>query len=222
MSVWSGFHPGRYWVCSIGAHAARRRGTQPMTHADDKPSEPDPRETLGTTDLPEPVLHELLYDRLRELAGIYMQRERADHTLQPTALVNEAYLKLIRTPDREGGDRARFLGVAARAMRQVLVDHARGRHTDKRGGGWTRVTLTGIGTRSGTDEAIDTLALDAALKKLESSDERAARVVELRFFGGMTIPEAASLLGVSHTTVESDWAFARAWIRREIGGDADG
>ncbi len=222
MSMWSGFHPGRYWVCSLCAYAARGRGTEPMTHAEDKPSEPDPRETHGTTDLPERALHELLYDRLRELAGLYMQRERADHTLQPTALVNEAYLKLMRTPDRGGEDRARFLGVAARAMRQVLVDHARGRHTDKRGGGWAQVTLTGIGTRSGTDEAIDTLALDAALKKLESSDERAARVVELRFFGGMTIPEAASLLGVSHTTVESDWAFARAWIRREIGGEADG
>ena len=193
-----------------------------MSSADDSPSIPGPRDEPDSACLPDPALHELLYDRLREIAGIYMNRERVDHTLQPTALVNEAYLKLCRTPDKDDGGRARFLGVAARAMRQVLVDHARARDTDKRGGNWSRVTLTGIGTRSGTDEMIDTLALDSALRKLESSDERAAKVVELRFFGGLTIPEAASMLGVSRSTIESDWAFARAWIRREIGDESDG
>lgn len=222
MSVWTGFHPGPLGVGSYSAHAARRWECRPMTPAEDNPSEPGPRDDPDPADLPEPALHELLYDRLREIAGIYMNRERADHTLQPTALVNEAYLKLIRTPDRQEGDRARFLGVAARAMRQVLVDHARARDCDKRGGDWARVTLTGIGTRGETDEVIDALELDAALHKLASADERAARVVELRFYGGLTIPEAASLLGVSHTTVESDWVFARAWIRREIGGGSDG
>lgn len=193
-----------------------------MTNPGEHEREPGPRDQADLGDLPETELHALLYDRLREIAGMYMNRERADHSLQPTALVHEAYLKLIRTPDSQGDGRARFLGVAAKAMRQVLVDHARARNTDKRGGEWSRVTLTGIGTRSGADTAIDALALDSALRTLESSDERAARVVELRFFGGLTIPEAATLLGVSHTTVESDWAFARAWIRREIGGVADG
>ena len=223
MSAWrSRFHSGRLGVGSCAAHAAWRWGIRPMSSADDSPSMPGPRDEPDLASLPEPALHELLYDRLREIAGIYMNRERVDHTLQPTALVNEAYLKLCRTPDKDDDGRARFLGVAARAMRQVLVDHARARDTDKRGGNWSRVTLTGIGTRSGTDDMIDTLALDSALRKLESSDERAAKVVELRFFGGLTIPEAASMLGVSRSTVESDWAFARAWIRREIGDESDG
>ena len=160
------------------------------------------------------------YRELREIAVAYMRHERADHTLQPTALVNEAMIKLMRTPDKNAADRKRFLGVAAKAMRQVLVDHARSRGAAKRGGGWSRITISAVDSGAGPGDPVDALALDAALTKLAQSEARAAQVVELRFFGGLTIPEAADVLGVSHTTVESDWAFARAWIRKELEGPA--
>ena len=162
----------------------------------------------------------LAYRELREIAVAYMRHERADHTLQPTALVNEAMIKLMRTPDKNAADRKRFLGVAAKAMRQVLVDHARSRGAAKRGGGWSRITISAADSGAGSSDPVDALALDAALTKLAQSEARAAQVVELRFFGGLTIPEAAEVLGVSHTTVESDWAFARAWIRKELEGPA--
>ena len=147
-----------------------------------------------------------------------MRAERVEHTLQPTALVNEVYLKLAKTPVASGIPRAEFLAIASHAMRQVLVDHARGRQTLKRGGGWDRISInTNLGGTEDSDD-LDLIALDEALRKLTAQDERTGRVVELRYFGGLTIAETAETLGVSHGTVEADWAFARAWLRRKLGG----
>ncbi len=164
----------------------------------------------------------LVYGELRRLAGAYMKGERLDHTLQPTALVHEAYMRMIEGSGEPQAwkNRAHFLGVAAKAMRRVLVDHARGHNALKRGGGeraWERGTL---------DEAIaageaaggQLLELDGAMEKLAKVDQRAARVVELRYFGGLTIDETALVLGVGHSTVEDDWALARAWLGRELKG----
>ena len=160
----------------------------------------------------------LVYDELRQLADGYMRREQAGHTLQPTALVHEAFFKLVDSGDRTFESRAHFMGVAARAMRQVLVDHARRRKTGKRGGNAVRVTLDEAAVGGG-DADIDLIALDEALARLATKKERLARVVELRYFSGLTIQETATVLGVGHTTVEDDWSLARAWLRREFGGD---
>lgn len=178
---------------------------------------PDPDSTQARSDETNALLARV-YHELRDIANAYMHRERADHTLQPTALVNEAYLKLARSPSGESMSRSKLLGIAARAMRQVLVDHARGHNTEKRGGDWDRVTLSGLQTNSDRAEPIDVLALDAALSKLATQDNRLSDVVVLRFFGGMSIEATAEALEVSHTTVEKDWAFARAWLRREMQG----
>ncbi len=159
----------------------------------------------------------VLYDQLRGIAGACMRSERAGHTLQPTALVNEVYLKLAKSPVAESVPKSAFLAIAARAMRQVLVDYARGRLTEKRGGGWDRVTLD-AGLAVTDSDGIDLIALDEALTKLSKQDERLGRVVELRFFGGLTIDEVAEVLSVSHTTVESDWKFARAWLKQRMEG----
>lgn len=153
------------------------------------------------------------YEALRGLAAAYLRRERGDHTLQPTALVHEAYVKLAAG----GGFKSEthFQAVAATAMRQILVDHARARATQKRGGDWLRVTLSGAeDAKPGAD--VDMLALDEALHELADLDQRKARVVELRFFGGMTCAEAAEEVGVSPKTAEADWYFARAWLRDRL------
>ena len=147
-----------------------------------------------------------------------MAAERAGHSLQATALVNEAYLRLVDTKDVAWHDRAHFLAVAARAMRRILVDHARARHAQKRGGPAIRVTF---------DEALvvtdepraDFVGLDDALKALAIFDERKSRVVELRFFGGLSVEETASVLKVSPSTVMGDWRLAKAWLQREMRGD---
>lgn len=154
---------------------------------------------------------------LRIIATSIMRRERPGHTLQPTALVNEAWLRLAEDSGREYADRVHFFATAAKIMRRVLVDHARANDAEKRGGDWTRVSIAdGAGQTTGFD--VDVLALHAALEKLQALSERQARVVELRWFGGLTQAESAEVLGVSATTVENDWAFARAWLRRELGG----
>lgn len=159
-----------------------------------------------------------VYDALRGLAAAYLRRERSDHTLQPTALVHEAYLKLAGSG--EWKSRTHFQAVAASAMRQILVDHARARASRKRGGGWVRVTLSPeIAVAARSD--VDMFALDEAMRALGALDERKARVVELRFFGGMTCAEAAAELGISTKTAEADWYFARAWLRDRISGDLD-
>jgi RNA polymerase sigma factor (TIGR02999 family) len=147
-----------------------------------------------------------------------MKDERADHTLQPTALVHEAYVRLIRcSADEkiEWRNRSHFLGVAATAMRRVLVDHARSRATLKRGGDFTSIVFDEAMTPSGAT-TYEVLALDEALTGLERVSLRMARVVELRFFGGLTIEQTASVLDTSHTTVEGDWKFAKAWLAREL------
>jgi RNA polymerase sigma factor (TIGR02999 family) len=166
----------------------------------------------------------LVYSELRRQAERAMRAQPAGHTLQATALVHEAYLRLVDRPDPGWESRGHFFGVAARAMRSVLVDHARARKAAKRGLGAAAVTLSaaeaaGAGTdRAGDSEQVDVEALDRALTKLATLDERQARVVELRYFGGLSIAEAAEVLGISHATVEREWKTARLWLRRELGG----
>jgi len=157
----------------------------------------------------------LVYDELRALAGSFFARQTPGHTLQPTALVHEAYLKLAEHEGARWENRAHFFAVAARAMRQVLMNHARDKVAAKRGGGWQRITLDAAVTPMATRE-IDILALDEALDRLNALSERQARVIELRFFGGLTIAEAAHILGVGTTTVEDDWHLAKAWLSREL------
>jgi len=161
------------------------------------------------------ALFPLVYAELRAIAGALFRGPKA--TLQPTAVVHEAYLKLVRDPGQWRG-REHFLALAARAMRQVLVDAVRSKRTDKRGAGWQRVSLGGSATDL-QDPSLPTLGdLDSALVELELRSERQARVVELRYFGGLSVPEAARVLDVSERTVKSDWRFARAWLRAELGG----
>jgi RNA polymerase sigma factor (TIGR02999 family) len=162
-------------------------------------------------------LFALVYDELRRLAASALRRERPDHTLQPTALVHEAYLRLADEPDARWESRAHFLAVAAQAMRRILVDHARGRNALKRGQGEPHQPLDGVEVEAvGSLTTIDLLALDDALGRLASLDPRQARVVELRFFGGLTIEETAAVTGLSDRTVKREWQMARAWLRREM------
>lgn len=165
-----------------------------------------------------PGLLALVYEELRRLAADYLRRERPDHTLQPTALVHEAYLRLAELDRIQWRDQTHFYAAAAGAIRRVLVDHARAHGAAKRGGGWQRITLTGLGGGA-SRRPIDVLALEDAMQRLAAMDGRKARVVELRYFGGMTIAETARALNIGTTTVEDDWAFARAWLRREIDDD---
>lgn len=160
----------------------------------------------------------LVYDELHYLAAVYLRREPAGHTLQPTALVHEAYLRLVDQQDVEWQNRVHFFGVAARLMRQILVDHARRQHATRRGGGWQKVTL---------DEAINIfkerdvnlIRLDDALITLEKFDPRASHIVELRFFGGLTIEEVAEVLNLSVATTNREWRASKLWLLREIGGE---
>lgn len=163
-------------------------------------------------------LFSLVYDELKRVARGLMRRERPGHTLQPTALVHEAYAKLVDSSRVQWRGRTHFLSVGARVMRRVLVEHARAHGREKRGAGWRRVTLA-ESVLPGLDSNLDPedlLWLNAALEKLDRADERQARVVELRFFGGFTVSEVAEALGVSKRTVEGDWTHARAWLRREL------
>ena len=158
----------------------------------------------------------LVYEHLRKLARAYLRRERAGHTLQTGALINEAYLLLIRQPVT-WENRAQFFGIAAYLMRQVLVNHAVARQRHKRGGAQFQVSLTAAADVADAPPA-DVLALDAALKTLAECDPQKGRVVELRFFGGLTIAETASVLGISTATVEREWRAARAWLETELSG----
>jgi RNA polymerase sigma factor (TIGR02999 family) len=159
-------------------------------------------------------LVELVYSELRALAGSYSKGQNPGHTLTPTAIVHEAFVKLVDQSNHKWNDRAHFFAVAATAMRQILVDHARRARAAKRGGDdWQRVSLGGVG--SAADE-VDLVALDDALTKLASLDARKHRVVELRFFGGLEMEDIARLLDVSLSTVEADWRGARAWLSREL------
>lgn len=165
----------------------------------------------------EEALHRLLplvYEELRRVARRHLRRERPDHTLQTTALVNEAYLRLIDQGAAEVEDRCHFVALASHLMRQILVDHARARLAKKRDGG-CRVTLAEDVPAAAPGE-IDVLAVDDALDRLAVLDAQQARVVELRYFGGLSIRETSEVLGVSEATVKRDWATARAWLHREI------
>lgn len=163
-------------------------------------------------------LFPLVYDVLRRLAHRRLAGERADHTLATTELVHEAYLKLVRLDRIEWQNRAHFLAVAARAMRNILVDYALRRKTEKRGGALVRVTLEDHLAIEEAGSQSDVLAVHAALERLERIDERQGRVVECRFFAGMSIEETAEALGVSPASVKRDWALARAWLNRELAG----
>lgn len=160
-------------------------------------------------------LAELLYPELRRIAGRLMRGERPGHTLQPTAVVHEAFLRLVDAHTIEWQDRAHFLGIAAKVMRRILIEHARRRGAAKRGGSIDRVTLND-GVVSNDESAVDLLALDEVLTRLAEVDERGAQVAELRIFGGLTVRETAEQLGVSTRTVNGDWAVARLWLTREL------
>ncbi len=151
----------------------------------------------------------LVYDELRRLAGSYLSRERANHTLQPTALVHEAYLRLIGQNEIEWQNRAHFFGVSARLMREILIEYARGRNRKKRGGEFkTQIALDDAVSFSNQKE-LDVVAVDEALTKLEALDERQARIVEMKFFGGMTIEEIGEVLDISPATVKREWSSAK-------------
>lgn len=156
----------------------------------------------------------LVYEELRRLAGSFMAREREGHTIQATVLVNEAYIRLAGQ-DAEWRNRSHFMAIAAAAMRRVLVDHARSRAAEKRGGGREAVTLR-EDLASAAPGGLDVLDLHRALERLAEYDPRQARVVELRFFGDLSVDETAEVLGVSPVTVKRDWRHARAWLHREL------
>ena len=158
----------------------------------------------------------LVYDELRRRAEALMRRESPGHTVQATMLVHDAYLKLIRQDRASYRDRDHFFAVAAQTMRRLLVDHARGRGRDKRGGGQVKVSLDeGLGLPAGA--GADVLAVDEALTRLEALDPQQARIVELRFFGGLTVDAVARELGMSKRAVEAEWTMIAAWLRRELG-----
>ncbi|HEV3024823.1 MAG TPA: ECF-type sigma factor [Pirellulales bacterium] len=157
----------------------------------------------------------LVYDELRRLAARYLRRESRGNTLQPTALVNEAFLKLAGQQRVDWQGRTHVLAIGAKAMRRILVDHAKRKRRLKRGGGLNRIQLDDAAALS-PERDEDLLAVDEALEKLAGVDERQATIVELRFFGGMTVEEVAQALGVSKRTVESEWTMVRAWLRREL------
>ena len=193
-----------------------------------------PPASPGTDDEPSPPLTEMLrawgagdvgagdalvplvYAELRRQAGRALRREGEGHTLQPTALVHEAWLRLDGQHGARWESRTQFLAIAAQMMRRVLVDHARTRHALKRGGAGTRVTLGEAELAAAASDEVDVLALDDALARLAVIDPRKARLVELRYFAGLSIPEAAQALGVSQATVGREWAVARMWLRREL------
>jgi RNA polymerase sigma-70 factor (ECF subfamily) len=157
----------------------------------------------------------LIYDELRRLARNYLRRERPDHSLQATALVHEAYVRLVGQDRVAWRNREHFLGVAAQMMRRVLVDHARGRGRAKRGADRHKISLSGL-DRVASSAALDFSALDDALSALETLDVQKARIVELRYFGGLSIQETARVLKISTATVEREWRFARAFLQKEL------
>lgn len=190
-------------------------------------SEPQPRTTSGrSTD----QWFAEIYDALRTLASRWLHQEASGHTLEPAALVNEAFLRLSNTDGSRWNDRSHFFSVAARALRRILVDHARTKNAAKRGHRWERITLSGLVAASagrpgspGTDSddnPLDLLALDSALDALAGEHPRPAQVVELRYFSGSTLEETAATLGISTGTVKADWRFARAWLLSALDADA--
>jgi RNA polymerase sigma factor (TIGR02999 family) len=160
----------------------------------------------------------VVYAELHRRAQAAMRREDAGHTLQPTALVNEAYMRLVGQRQSEWQNRSQFYGIAAQLMRRILIDHAREHLAAKRGGGAKQVTLSGIDAAADSDDAIEVLALHDALERLTALDERQGKIVELRYFAGLSVEEAAEALEISPATVKREWATARAWLKRELAG----
>ena len=173
----------------------------------------------GQRDAPDRLIP-MVYDELREIAHRQLRNERSGHTLSTTALVHEAYLRLVNVNQVQWKDRAHFVAVAARVMRRILVDYARARSRDKRGGDAVRIPLTDVPDIAVADG--DLIAFDGTLDRLEAINERLCRVVECRCFGGMSVDETAAALGTSPATVKRDWAFSRAWLNRELAGSGAG
>ena len=163
----------------------------------------------------------LVYEELRRLARHYMWQERPDHTLQPTALVHEAYLRLVGQERVNWQSRAHFLGLAGQMMRRILVDYARAHQTDKRGGRQIEVSLEEELEMFSPERSLELVALDEALIRLAELSPRQTQIVELRFFGGLTVEETAEVLGIAPKTVKRDWSAARAWLHREVGKAAN-
>ena len=161
----------------------------------------------------------LVYEELRQMARRYMRQQSAGHTLQATELIHKACLKIAKSDDQNWQNRAHFFGVAAKAMRQILVDYARSKHSQKRGGWQERITLSDE-TAVENNNSSEIVALDDALKALEQIDKRRSNVVEMKFFGGLNIEEIAEVLKTSPTTVKRDWQFARTWLLRELAKSA--
>jgi RNA polymerase sigma factor (TIGR02999 family) len=177
--------------------------------------------TMGD-DADSAILSELLYDELKSLARQMMNDERADHTLQPTALVHEVFLRLINAQEVNVNSKDHFMMLAAQVMRRVLIDHARATKRQKRGGDRDRVPLTIADPESKEPISPETLiSIDDALEKLRELDERKARLVELRFFAGLDEEQAARILGIARSTASSDWRFARAWLLRQLSATED-
>jgi len=162
-----------------------------------------------------PELVPLLYDELRRLAATYLRRERGDHTLQPTALVHEAYLRLVDQKEVHWQNRGHFFGIAAQQMRRILLDYARSHKAAKRGGLAGKLSLEHVMVAV-KDNSGDVVALDETLSRLEAIDRQQAKIVELRVFGGLTVDEVAEVLSISPATVKRDWSMAKAWLTREL------
>lgn len=161
----------------------------------------------------------VVYDELRRQAARYLRREKAGHTLQTTALIHEAYVRLVDQHNVQWQNRAQFFGMAAQMMRRILVDHARTKKRAKRGGSDIKVSLADA-TIPVEEQNLDVVALDEALNRLAEIDEQQSRVVELRFFSGLTVEETAEVMGISPATVKRDWSMAKAWLHRELSGDS--
>lgn len=162
----------------------------------------------------------VVYEELRKQAARYLRHERVGHTLQTTALIHEAYLKLVDQKNVHWQNRAHFFGIAAQLMRRILVDHARAKKRTKRGGSDIRVSFNEANVRA-PSQNLDIVALDEALARLSEIDEQQSRIVELRFFSGLTVEETAAVLAISPATVKRDWSMAKAWLHREISDEAE-
>jgi RNA polymerase sigma factor (TIGR02999 family) len=214
----------RYQVTRRTAENYLRASQWPDTMKDDQRGSPEITQLLiAWGDGRREALDDLMpvvYESLRRMAGGYMQRESAGHPLQPTALVSEAYLRLVDQRRVKWQNRAHFFGVAAGMMRRILVDHARERRAEKRGGDWERITLTGVDVAANEPSQVDALALHESLERLAAFDPRQERIVELRYFGGLTIEETAEVVGVSDATVVREWTIAKAWLRADLSGQS--
>ena len=170
--------------------------------------------SVGKTEAGEKLLP-LVYEELRSLAAYYMRNERPGHTLQTTALVHEAYLRLCGGMDMDWESKAHFLGIAANTMRRILIDYARKRNREKKGGGWKRESLDKVEAFIG-EPSMDLIALNQAMEHLSEIDPTMVRVVELKFFGGLTVEETAKVLSISPRTVKNEWRTAKAWLRHHM------